>query len=527
MSGFEALLTGRVLVKRYTIGEVIGRGGFAAVYRARDERLARDVAVKVITAPAVDGSMREQLAKRFEREARAVAGLPQHRNIVSVYDFGTDPELGLDFLVMELLQGKDLATHLAQNGAPPADTALCILTEAAQGLAVGHRAGLIHRDVKPGNLFLAAAHDEEAFRVCVLDFGIARIAREEEDLTRLTDNRAPLSPAYASPEQLRGEPHLTPASDVFSLGVVGYQLLTGTKPFSSQRTAAADGAVRPLREVNPAIDPEIAEVVERAMAAEPGHRFADADAMAAALQAATGDQTRTVRLAPAAAAPNDDHTLPAPPMPAAPPVPDSAPAPLEPLRARPVPPSAAPPPRRRSGGMGWVVLLLLLAGAGAAAWWMFGGSESAGSDAEVVVEPVPGGDAPAPDAAVETEAAPDPGDDDAPPAATADRHLAAEPAVRDADPPQPVPPAPADALPGEPRPAPAPLPGEQAPLQPRPPITLPLPVPSRPQPTPPLIPVPQPEPAPPAPPPAEPAPLPPLPAPLPTVRTPPPDTVSG
>jgi serine/threonine protein kinase len=155
MSGLEGLLAGRTLVKRYRIESVIGRGGFAAVYRADDERLGRPVAVKVITLAAPDEETRANLRERFQREARAAASLPQHPNVVTVHDFGTDPELGLDFLVMEFLHGEDLATHLARQRKLPLESALRVLRDAVEGVAVGPRAGLIHRDVKPGNIFLA------------------------------------------------------------------------------------------------------------------------------------------------------------------------------------------------------------------------------------------------------------------------------------------------------------------------------------------------------------------------------------
>jgi serine/threonine protein kinase len=389
MSGFEALLKGRVLADRYRIEEVIGRGGMGAVYQATDERLGRQVAVKVITlSGAGDPDARERLRQRFLREARAAAALPHHPNVVPVYDFGTDPTIGLDYLVMELLRGEDLATRLARSGAPPLAMSLQVLHDAARGVAVGHRAGLIHRDVKPGNIFLV--HDAEGdLQVRVLDFGIAKLA-DDDTLTSLTqDGRTPHSPTFASPEQLRGLSRITAASDVFSLGAVGYLLLTGERPFTdADRNRMSLGMAAPapsLRERNPAIPPAIEQMVQRALAYEPEERFADAGVFASVL-----DQARREL----GDAPLPPYPSSAPvPFPVGPPrgleedrteflddrtllAPDEARVPAAPVAgpARQPPPSL--PPRRREperSGMGpflLVVVLLLLLGAGGVFAWL-------------------------------------------------------------------------------------------------------------------------------------------------------------
>ena len=370
MAGLEGLLAGRTLVKRYRIEDVIGRGGFAVVYRAQDERLGRTVAVKVITVPAPDPQTRAQLHERFNREARAAASL-QHPNVVTVHDFGTDPELEIDFLVMELLRGEDLASRLARAGRPGQEEALRILRAAGEGLAAGHRVGMVHRDVKPGNVFLAERDDGEGFRVVVLDFGIVQAATGEETATRLTqDGSNPLSPAYASPEQLRGESQLSPASDVFSLGVVGFQLLTGEKPFGvggADRSADWDAAGA-MHARNPQIAPEVVAVIARALAPEPEQRFPDASAFVDALDAAMQQEDRTM-LFPAAA--------PVPPR--------SAPRPAAPA------PVANPEPRR--GFPVWAIALLLVLVAGVVAVFALGGGEDSpepvvgAPDTVVVVQP--------------------------------------------------------------------------------------------------------------------------------------------
>lgn len=293
MYGIEALLAGRTLAGRYLIDEVIGRGGMGAVYRATDERLARPVAVKVISAGINDEDAHTRLRARFHREARAAARL-HHPNIVTVYDYGTDPTLELDFIVMELLEGEDLASRLRRAGAPSLPLAQRILTQAARGLGAGHRAGLIHRDIKPGNLFLEQCGGE--IEVRVLDFGIAELTNDEETITHLTlAGSSPFSPAYASPEQMRGDRGITPASDVFSLGAVGFHVALGERAFSAgdpaRMSVELSAAHATLREA--ALPEALRTVLTRALAHEPGDRFPDADAMVRALQSGGAPQLAT------------------------------------------------------------------------------------------------------------------------------------------------------------------------------------------------------------------------------------------
>ncbi|HEX8359488.1 MAG TPA: serine/threonine-protein kinase [Longimicrobium sp.] len=416
MSGIEALLAGRTLADRYRIEEVIGRGGMGAVYRATDERLGRPVALKVVTASAGgEPGARERMRARFRHEAASAGRLPHHPNVVPVYDYGTDPTLGLDFIVMELLRGEDLASRLARTGPPALGTSLRILREAARGVAVGHRAGLIHRDVKPGNVFLAQGDDAREIQVRVLDFGIAKAVAEEETASGLTqDGRAPLSPGYASPEQLRGEPRLTPASDVFSLGALAFQLLTGQRPFTEQdRNRFAAGMEVPLpslRARNPAVPQEVDALVARAMAPNPADRFENAGAMADALDAAirrlpeAAAGARVPAGAPippvdrvygddrtmlAGAADDEDRTILAPPpvhgAAAAPGYPPAAAPSYPPATSRPaqpvIPPRRAPEPQ--GGGAGRAVavgaLLVVLGGGGVFAYQQMnqGGDPSA------------------------------------------------------------------------------------------------------------------------------------------------------
>jgi serine/threonine protein kinase len=321
--GLESLLTGHLLCDRYRVDRVIGRGGMGAVYRATDVRLERAVAVKVITAAGGDISARDRLRARFHREARAAARL-QHPNVVTVHDFGTDSRLDLDFLVMELLRGEDLARRLGRCGPPDPATALELMEQASRGVAAGHTIGLVHRDLKPANLFLSDAGS--GGRVCVLDFGIVQLSAEAGDeatSTQLTMiGRAPHSPAFAAPEQLRGDDRIGAPADVWALGATAFLLLTGTRPFDeTAQRRMMDGATLPApsaRARAPHVPEHLDDLLRVALAQHPADRFRDAGALAAALAdarrrgaafatagAAASDAWRT----PAARAAEEDATL--------------------------------------------------------------------------------------------------------------------------------------------------------------------------------------------------------------------------
>jgi hypothetical protein len=277
------LLVGRTLVGRYEIEEVIGRGGMSVVYRAADRRLGRPVAVKIISIPEHGAEEQAELRERLRREAASAARIPPHPNVVQIYDYGTDPELGVDFIAMELLRGDDLK-RLMSSGAPPVAEALRLLEGAARGVAAGHRAGIVHRDLKPSNIIIV--DDGDTRTVKIVDFGIAKALRvaEGDDLTRT--GHVPLSPAYASPEQMRHGAPLTTASDVYQLGLIGYELLSGERPFSAaehERIKAGESIVLPERGRWPEIPETIRRVVDRALCASTEDRYADAGEFVAAL----------------------------------------------------------------------------------------------------------------------------------------------------------------------------------------------------------------------------------------------------
>ena len=279
LTTLATLLQGRLLADRYRIGAALGFGGMGAVFRAHDERLGRDVAVKVLTAASADPGEQEVLRARFRREARAAAAL-RHPNVVTVHDFGTDAAAGLDFLVMELLPGIDVAARLAEAGTPLSpDEVLEIVREAAMGLAAGHRGGLVHRDVKPRNLFLVA-DPVGGWEVKVLDFGIAQLAAGDDTESRLTRHGpSPHTPRYAAPEQLAASPHLTPACDVYALGMVALEMLSG-RYIEGLNTSLDDSvAARAVDALRGRAGAPVCDALLRMLRRDPAQRPADADSV--------------------------------------------------------------------------------------------------------------------------------------------------------------------------------------------------------------------------------------------------------
>lgn len=265
----------------YGVQALLGSGGMASVYRGFDPNLQRPVAIKVLSsaAAAIPG-----FAERFQQEARLIANL-RHPNIVQVHDFGE--ENGLTYMVQELLPGPTLEQYMADLAArgtplPPAKV-VKIISQLADALDAAHAAGVIHRDVKPGNALWNAAG-----ALVLTDFGIAKniIAPNNQTQAGLVMG----TPAYMSPEQAQGLT-LTPASDIYALGVVLYELIAGKVPFEG---ATPMGVVLqhiqspppPLHPHRPDVPPDVEAVVQRALDKEPGARFGSASALAQALQQA-------------------------------------------------------------------------------------------------------------------------------------------------------------------------------------------------------------------------------------------------
>ncbi len=277
----------RILNNRYELVEVLGRGGMAVVYRARDLMLERLVAVKVLREDYTDDP---EFVERFRQEAKAAANL-SHPNIVTVHDFGLDN--GQLFIVMEHVPGTDLKTLLKKRGRFTADEALPLLIQACAGLGYAHRAGLVHCDVKPQNMLVTPD-----MRLKVTDFGIARALStiQPEEQSDVVWG----SPQYYAPEQAAGAAP-SPASDVYSLGIILYELLTGSLPF--QATTATELArlhqeVEPprLTEMVPDLSPTLEQILSKVLSKEPSQRYRTADQLGRVLM-----NFGTVKTAPALA----------------------------------------------------------------------------------------------------------------------------------------------------------------------------------------------------------------------------------
>jgi eukaryotic-like serine/threonine-protein kinase len=289
-----------ILPPRFRHPELIGRGGMGDIYRATDSVLGRVVAIKILAERfAQDASLRE----RFTREALSAARLSGEPNTVTIYDVGEHD--GRPYIVMEHLGGGSLDDELRKGGAQPPERIFTWLEEAARALDAAHREGVVHRDVKPANLML----DEEG-NVHVADFGIASSA----GMDSLTMTGTVLGTAgYLSPEQAQGE-RAGPASDRYALGIVAWELLTGSRPFESENTTAEAAAHvnAPIPAVSAAGDlpRELDPVFERALAKDAAQRYGTAGEFVAALRSAFSDAAGSTSESAAAAPPPPAATRP-------------------------------------------------------------------------------------------------------------------------------------------------------------------------------------------------------------------------
>jgi eukaryotic-like serine/threonine-protein kinase len=253
------------------------------VWAARHELLGRDFALKFARVRAQDDSAARA---RFQTEAQLLGKL-RHPNIVDVTDFGEVSPDGDFFLAMELLEGESLADRIARHGHLESYESVAIVADVARGLAAVHAVGIVHRDVKPENIFLARSPTGIVVPK-LLDFGISK---ERSDEPTAQQRGLTGTPAYMSPEQANGETQLDPRTDIWSLGVVLYEMLTGTHPFVEPNYQALMTAIaeRPYRALDKTIPASACRIVDRCLAKRPAERFASCDELAAALATSNGE----------------------------------------------------------------------------------------------------------------------------------------------------------------------------------------------------------------------------------------------
>ena len=349
------MATEQLFADRYKLDRRLGVGGMATVQLAFDTRLERNVAVKLLAEHLAEDA---SFVSRFRREALAAARLV-HPNIVQVFDFGSDSRTGRQFIVMEYVDGHSCAELLRDNGPMSPRDAVEILTQACRGLDYAHRNGVVHRDVKPGNLMVNTDGV-----VKLADFGIAKAA-EQSDITKVGSVLG--TAAYLSPEQARGE-KAGPSSDMYALGVVSYQLMAGHLPYE----AASLTDLARLQDSGPPprlsdevrdVPPTLAAAVARALARDPANRYEDAAEMEDALRDGLAGVGHTEDLDATHMLPGDDATRMLPPTGTG----TRARRPLQPVLEdappprRPAPSRRQPPPQRQRSGAGkWIALLFVL-----------------------------------------------------------------------------------------------------------------------------------------------------------------------
>lgn len=296
-----------LLNNRYRLERQLGSGGMAVVYLAKDLMLERQVAVKILRQNA---SQDAAFSERFRQEAKAAAKL-SHPNIVTIHDFGLDNERL--FIVMEYVPGADLKTILQSKGRFTVEEAIPLLIQACAGIGYAHRAGLVHCDVKPNNLLVTPDQ-----HLKVTDFGIARALGSIQPGEKSSVVWG--SPPYLSPEQAAGEPP-SPASDVYALGVVMYEMLTGRLPFTGQNAAELAQQHRlhtplPPSRYNPSIPPELEEIIFKVLSKEPAARYRTADQLGRVLMTFTSapvtSPVQTARLTSAPPTRRSTAAIPAP-----------------------------------------------------------------------------------------------------------------------------------------------------------------------------------------------------------------------
>ncbi len=295
----SALSAGHVIAERYRLEVPIGTGGSATIWRATHLTLGHPVAVKFID---VIGPRQGELRERFLREARVAAAI-RHRNVVDIVDFGTED--GPPYMVMELLEGQTLAARIEAGPPFTVGDAVRTMSPILAGLAAVHDAGIVHRDLKPENIFLV--DDADVSYPKLIDFGVSRVLDSEAGLQSVLptrDNAIVGTPQYMAPEQARGLKEIDHRADLWSAGVMLYELLTGTLPFDSDAVGdviieVATAEVPPITALRPELAGPLEEVVHRALSRQPDARYASASEMRAALIEAVRATTSEILEQPA------------------------------------------------------------------------------------------------------------------------------------------------------------------------------------------------------------------------------------
>jgi eukaryotic-like serine/threonine-protein kinase len=267
---------------------VLGQGGMGVVFEGKHAKLGQRVAIKMLLPDVLNVP---SVVERFEREARAAANL-RGRHVARVLDVDMSPS-GLPFMVMEFLEGNDLADELAHRGPLPVEEAVAWVIQACEGMAEAHAMGIVHRDLKPANLFLA--HEGKTRVLKVLDFGISKVNDSSVDLT--STYAAMGTPLYMSPEQVRSSKSVDERTDVWALSVILYELLTGRPPFFGESATAVIAAIAsddpvPLRELRPDVPRDTEAAVRVGMTKDVRGRFASVGELAAALQGLAATEPR-------------------------------------------------------------------------------------------------------------------------------------------------------------------------------------------------------------------------------------------
>ncbi|HEU5057406.1 MAG TPA: phosphate/phosphite/phosphonate ABC transporter substrate-binding protein [Kofleriaceae bacterium] len=272
----------RLLEGKYRLGRLIGEGGMGAVYQAEHEGLRAQVAVKLLSE---HGSLDQKSVARFRREARAMGAI-RHENVVSVMDTGTDED-GIPFLVMELLEGESLAAMLRRERSLSPGLSCWIASQILAGLGAAHAQGVVHRDLKPGNIFIARQSDG-THKVKILDFGISKLGGDSATLNVTAEGALVGTPNFMAPEQITGEAPLDARVDIYAVGVLLYRMVTGRLPYVGKTPdelyrKVLSGQPSPPRRRNPDIPPELEAVILKGMALDRNARYQDAASFRAAL----------------------------------------------------------------------------------------------------------------------------------------------------------------------------------------------------------------------------------------------------